>query len=47
MLDLFDQLHADGLTLVVITHDEAVSQRAERIVRVGDGRVSPAHGASS
>ena len=37
VLDLFDELHRDGLTLVVITHDAAVSARAERRVRIDDG----------
>jgi putative ABC transport system ATP-binding protein len=37
VLDLFDELHADGLTLVVITHDEAVATRARRRVRMADG----------
>jgi len=39
IMDLFDELHADGLTLVVITHDLAVSGRAERRVRISDGRL--------
>lgn len=37
VLDLFDELHRDGLTLVVITHDPAVSHRAQRRVRIADG----------
>lgn len=37
IMDLFDELHADGLTLIVITHDLAVSDRAERRVRISDG----------
>jgi len=37
VLDLFDELHADGLTLLVITHDDAVAARAERRVRITDG----------
>jgi putative ABC transport system ATP-binding protein len=37
VLDLFDELHADGLTLVVITHDGDVSERARRRVRITDG----------
>lgn len=37
VLDLFDELHRDGLTLAVITHDEAVSHRADRRVRMTDG----------
>ena len=37
VLDLFDELHAAGLTLVVITHDPVVSARAQRRVRISDG----------
>ncbi len=37
ILDLFDELRTDGLTLMVITHDEAVSMRAERRVDITDG----------
>jgi len=40
VLDLFDTLRADGTTLVVITHDEAVSARAARRVRITDGRLT-------
>ena len=39
ILNLFDELRADGLTLVVVTHDDSISARADRIVRVRDGRV--------
>ena len=37
ILDLFDTLHRDGMTLVVITHDDDVSHRARRVVRMLDG----------
>jgi len=40
VMDLFEELHSDGLTLIVITHDQAVSDRAERRVRITDGRLS-------
>ncbi|MGL4339063.1 MAG: ABC transporter ATP-binding protein [Rhodoglobus sp.] len=39
VMDLFEELHSDGLTLVVITHDVGVSQRAERIIRISDGHL--------
>jgi len=29
-----------GATLVIITHDEALAQKAERIVRIADGRIA-------
>ena len=40
VLELFDDLRADGLTLLVVTHDDAVSARADRTVRMHDGRLS-------
>ncbi|HZL02700.1 MAG TPA: ABC transporter ATP-binding protein [Cellulomonas sp.] len=40
VLDLFDELHRDGLTLVVITHDASVSARAQRRVRIDDGHLT-------
>ena len=39
ILELFDELRADGLTLAVITHDEHVGQRASRTVGIVDGRL--------
>ena len=39
LLNLFDELRASGLTLVVVTHDAYVSARADRVVRVHDGLV--------
>lgn len=37
LLDVLAQLSHDGLTLVVITHDEHVASRADRRVRIVDG----------
>ena len=38
ILALFDRLHTDGATLIVVTHDPATAQRAERLVTLKDGR---------
>lgn len=40
VMDLFEQLRSDGLTLVVITHDRAVADRAERTIRISGGRLT-------
>ena len=40
VLAQFDDLHAQGYTLVVITHDPAVAEHAQRSVRISDGRLS-------
>ncbi len=39
VMSLFDELRNDGLTLVVITHDREVADRADRVVRITDGRL--------
>ena len=40
VLALFDTLAREGLTFVVITHDEDVAARARRIVRIVDGTLT-------
>jgi ABC-type lipoprotein export system ATPase subunit len=40
LLALFDGLARQGLTFVVITHDEDVARHAHRIVRIVDGRLT-------
>jgi putative ABC transport system ATP-binding protein len=39
ILALFDELHRDGLTVVVVTHEPEVAARAGRVVVVRDGRI--------
>ena len=39
LLDLFDQINAAGRTIVVITHEQEVADRAKRIVRMRDGKI--------
>ena len=38
VLRLFDQLHANGQTLVVVTHDERIAATADRLISMRDGR---------
>ena len=40
VLDLFDELGRRGLTILVITHDSTVADRARRVVRMLDGNLS-------
>jgi putative ABC transport system ATP-binding protein len=39
VLALFDELHAAGRTVVVITHEVEVAERAARVIRLRDGDV--------
>ncbi|MFI4947085.1 MAG: macrolide ABC transporter ATP-binding protein, partial [Burkholderiales bacterium] len=36
---LIDRLHAQGATVVLVTHNEALGRRAERVLRLRDGRI--------
>ncbi len=37
VMDLFDELHREGVTILMITHDAGIAQRAERIMEIRDG----------
>ena len=40
ILELFEELRSDGLTIVVVTHDQKVGSRAERTISMHDGLVT-------
>jgi len=39
VLDLFDKLHESGITIVLVTHEDEVANRAKKIARFKDGRI--------
>jgi ABC-type lipoprotein export system ATPase subunit len=39
ILRMFQELNAEGLTIVLVTHDPEVAAHAERIIRIRDGRI--------
>ena len=39
IMDLFDQLHSKGNTIVMVTHEEDIAHYAHRIVRLRDGLI--------
>ena len=40
VLALFQELHRDGITVILVTHEEQVADHAQRIVRLMDGRLA-------
>ncbi|MCA9188177.1 MAG: ABC transporter ATP-binding protein [Pirellulaceae bacterium] len=39
ILDIFDRLNGEGRTIILVTHEDEVSERAKRVVRLRDGLV--------
>jgi putative ABC transport system ATP-binding protein len=40
IMDLFTQLHAEGQTVVIVTHDPGIAACCKRLVRLHDGRIA-------
>ena len=40
IIELMEDLNRKGLTLVVVTHDPEIGERARRRIRVVDGRIA-------
>ena len=39
IMALFDQIHKNGNTIILVTHEEDIAQHAHRIIRLKDGEV--------
>ncbi len=37
ILGVLDRLHAQGLTIVLVTHDDRIAERSQRVIRLSDG----------
>ena len=39
ILTLFESLHSEGMTIIMVTHDDSIAERCERVIRLKDGLV--------
>lgn len=39
VLKIFDELHKEGRTLIVVTHDPSIAKRSPRVIKLRDGQV--------
>ena len=39
LLNLFDELHDDGMTMIIVTHEPTLAERCQRIIRLKDGSI--------
>jgi len=37
ILELFEELHASGMTIIMVTHDDSIAGRCRRVIRLKDG----------
>ncbi len=44
IMQLFEQLHAHGQTIILITHNPELARQAQRVVRIADGMLEEAGG---
>lgn len=39
VMEIFDELHAHGQTIIMVTHEEEYGKRAERLIKFDDGQI--------
>lgn len=39
VIDIFKELHKEGQTIIMVTHEQEYSHAAERIIRIDDGKI--------
>jgi putative ABC transport system ATP-binding protein len=47
LMELFKELHEEGNTIVVVTHEPDIAERTQRVIRFRDGRVEGAESGAS
>jgi len=42
ILKIFEKLHSAGQTIVMVTHDDRIAEKASKIIKLADGVIAPA-----
>ncbi len=40
IMNLFERLHAEGNTIIVVTHEHDIAERAHRVISIRDGQIA-------
>lgn len=43
VMDIFDELHRNGQTIIMVTHEEEYGKRSEKIIKLDDGKIISTH----
>jgi len=43
IMNVFSDIHGDGVTIIIVTHEDDVAQKAQRIIHMRDGRIHNGH----
>ena len=44
ILEILFKLHSEGMTIIVVTHDERIADQCQRLIRLRDGRIEEERG---
>ncbi len=43
IMNVFGDIHGDGVTIIIVTHEEDVARKAQRVIHMRDGRIHNGH----
>lgn len=39
VMDLFEEIHNRGKTIILVTHDQRIADRCQRVIEIADGKI--------